>query len=87
MLWCMRTTIRLDDDLLHDAKRFAAESGRTLTALIEDALRELLARHERPKAQPRFKVKPLKMGGLRPGIDLNNSAELLDIMEANDEDA
>jgi Arc/MetJ family transcription regulator len=34
----MRTTIRLDDQLLAEAKRYASESGRTLTGLIEDAL-------------------------------------------------
>ena len=37
----MRTTIRLDDRLLAEAKQYAAESGRTLTGLIEDALREV----------------------------------------------
>ena len=35
----MRTTLRLDDALLHEGKRSAAKSGRILTALIEDALR------------------------------------------------
>ena len=36
----MRTTIRLDDDLLVEAKQRAARSGLTLTAVIEQALRE-----------------------------------------------
>lgn len=40
----MRTTIRLDEKLLKEAKRQAAESGMTLTAIIEDSLRERLAR-------------------------------------------
>ena len=31
----MRTTIRLDDRLLAEAKKYAAESGRTLTGLIQ----------------------------------------------------
>jgi len=34
----MRTTIHLPDDLLTSAKRAAADSNRTLTALIEEAL-------------------------------------------------
>ncbi len=78
----MRTTIRLDDRLLAEAKRFASETGRTFTALVEDALRETLARRESSQRLERFEVKPLNMGGLRPGIDLSNSAELLDIMES-----
>jgi len=40
----MRTTLQIDDNLMVQAKKLAAETGRTLTALIEDALREALAR-------------------------------------------
>ena len=40
----MRTTLRLDDQLFRDVKSVAAESGRTTTAVIEDFLREGLAR-------------------------------------------
>src|SRR5687768_8866442 len=39
MLRCMRTTVRLDEDLLHEVKRVAAEERTTLTALLEEALR------------------------------------------------
>ena len=46
MLRRMRTTIRLDDDLLREAKAYAAATDRTLTRLIEDALREALARRQ-----------------------------------------
>jgi metal-responsive CopG/Arc/MetJ family transcriptional regulator len=35
----MRTTVRLDPHLLAEVKRVAASSGRTLTSVIEDALR------------------------------------------------
>ena len=31
----MRTTVRLDDDLLRQAKALAPRTGRTLTAVIE----------------------------------------------------
>jgi predicted transcriptional regulator len=51
----MRTTIRLDENLLAEAKRYAAESGRTLTTVIEDALRTSLARRTR-----RSPKKPLR---------------------------
>ncbi|MFN0156329.1 MAG: type II toxin-antitoxin system VapB family antitoxin [Gaiella sp.] len=75
----MRTTIRLDESLLRDAKRRAAETGRTLTAVIEDALRRALA--ERPREQARQRVPTYGRGGLRPGIDLDDSSALLDAME------
>ncbi len=41
----MRTTVRLDDQLLLEVRRWAADTGRTITAVIEDALREVLARN------------------------------------------
>jgi len=77
----MRTTIRLDDQLLMEAKRLALQSGRTLTAVIEEALREALARRRKtPKAR---KARLITDGGkgLRPGVALDRNAELLDIME------
>jgi len=49
----MRTTVRLDDDLLRQTKTLAAQTGRTLTAVIEDALRETLARDRGRRARPR----------------------------------
>ncbi len=39
MISCMRTTIRIDDALLAELKTEAARSGKTLTAVIEDAVR------------------------------------------------
>jgi len=77
----MRTTIRLPDDLLKAAKKKAAEDGRTLTSMVEEGLRLALA--ERKPAR-RLKVTlPISSasGGTLPGIDLNNSADLLDKME------
>ena len=44
MLRCMRTTVNLDDQLLAEAKSLVRSSGTTLTAVIQDALRERLAR-------------------------------------------
>ena len=77
----MRTTIRLNEDLLAAAKDRALRTGRTLTAVIEDALRESLARQQKPPSARRVKLPTDGKGGVMPGVDLNNSAELLDIME------
>jgi len=45
----MRTTVRLDDDLLRRAKIRAAEEGVTLTALIERGLERVLAGEQKGK--------------------------------------
>jgi len=80
MLCCVRTTLQLDDHLVIEAKKRAAETGRTLTKLVEDALRVELARADAHQRAP-LRVKPVGEGGLLPGVDLDDSAALLDIME------
>ncbi len=78
----MRTTVRLDAHLLAAAKKRAAESGKTLTAVLDDALRESLARRSaHAKAKP-VRLKTFKGGGVRRGVDLDDSASLLDMMES-----
>jgi hypothetical protein len=84
----MRTTVRLEDALINQAKREAERRGETLTALIEQGLRLVLA-----QSRTRRQREPVKLtvseagGGLLPGIDLNDSAALLDIMELDIKDA
>jgi hypothetical protein len=77
----MRTTVRLDDQLLTEAKEQAARTGRTLTALLEDALRALLALENRPKPPRSRRLPTYGEGGLQPGVDLDNSADLQDLMD------
>lgn len=79
----MRTTVRLNERLLAEAKKYAAESGRTLTSVLEDALRETLARRRRTRERPKpVRLKTVKGDGVRPGVDLDDSAALLDLMES-----
>ncbi len=81
MLQCMRTTVRLRDDLLKRAKKRATEDGRTLTSLIEEGLTLVLAE---PKGARRRHVKPpvsKASGGVLPGVDLNRSSALEEVME------
>jgi Arc/MetJ family transcription regulator len=77
----MRTTIRLDDRLLAQAKRVAHDTGRTLTAVIEDALRAALARRRTGPKRGRVRLPTFNGDGLQPGVDLDDSSSLLDTME------
>lgn len=77
----MRTTINLDPALLADAKAHAQRSGKTLTALIEDALRERLARRNVAAAQAPIRLPTFGGNGLLPGVDLDNSEALRDLMD------
>lgn len=77
----MRTTIRLNDRLIVEAKHLAARSGRTLTAVIEEALREVLARRRDRAKRTRVRLTTVKGHGTLPGVDLDDTASLLDRME------
>ena len=74
----MRTTVRLDDGLLAAAKRHALDTGRTLTSLIEEGLRRVLA--ERPGPAARKRLPTFGSGGTLPGVDIDDSAALQDVM-------
>ncbi len=76
----MRTTIRLEEPLLRQAREEAARSGRTLTAFIEEALRERLARTARVAEPARVRSKTVGGPGPGAGVDLDDSAALLDLM-------
>ena len=80
----MRTTIRIDDDVLRGAKKLALETDRTLTAVIEDALREVLVRRSQPAKRRPVRLPTFGGEGLQPGVDLDDSAALLDLMEGTE---
>ncbi len=48
MLIYMRTTLVIDDELLRQAKRRAADRGVTVSDIVNDAIRELVREPVRP---------------------------------------
>src|SRR2546422_3499498 len=67
-----RATVRPGEDLLSEVKRLAAEERTALTALIEQALREMLARRKERRARPRVSLPSFKGRGLQPGVNLDD---------------
>ncbi|MEU7748834.1 DUF6364 family protein [Nonomuraea sp. NPDC049158] len=51
-----RTTVRIDEALLNEAKAYAARNGRSLTSVMEDALRQLLNRSTETADRPRVEL-------------------------------
>lgn len=80
----MRTTVRLNDALLTEAKKLAVDTGRTLTQVIEDSLRLALAQRQAKKKAAPIKLHTSGRGGLQPGVDLSNNAAVLDLMDEYD---
>lgn len=82
MLLCMRTTLDINDRLLAETKRLAAKRGVSLKAIVEEALRERL--HARGTDRRTNVRLPTYSGdGLQPGVDLTDSATLLEAMDAD----
>jgi hypothetical protein len=81
----MRTTVRLDPGLMAQAKKEAARRGESLTSLIERGLRLVLARPSNTQKKRRIHI-PVSAakGGTLPGVNLDDSAALLDLMEQQD---
>ena len=78
----MKTTLLLDDEVHRQAKQASARLGIPLTRFIEEAIRLKISTEEARRAEPVRKLPFCKSkGGLQPGIDLDNSAELLSILD------
>lgn len=78
----MRTTVRLDNSLLERARQEAERRGVTLTSLIEQGLQLVLRRPHRRPERPAVELPECRAGGgTLSGIDLDDSAALLDRMD------
>ena len=76
----MRTTLTLDADVARSLREEAARSGRPLKAVVNEALRAgLAARKSRPDR--RYRLKPVPLGGVLPGVDLDKALALADALE------
>jgi ribbon-helix-helix CopG family protein len=76
----MRTTIRIDDGLYREVKATAARSGRTIAAVLEDAVRRGL--HPDAGTDPsRYELSPLGALGLRPGVDLSSNTAVAEVLD------
>ncbi|WP_298329486.1 ribbon-helix-helix protein, CopG family [Haloactinopolyspora sp.] len=79
----MRTTVNLPDELYRAVRVKAAEEGRTVTSILEEALRKVLA--EAADERSAYRVRPLK-GDTTAADDLplDDNAAMRDLMEDDD---
>src|SRR4051812_25611914 len=66
-----RTTVRIDDQLLADAKAFAARHGRSLNSVMEDALRQMLSTAKTAGDRPKAELPVYGDPNGRPLIDMS----------------
>jgi len=79
MLFCMRTTLDINDELLRQVKRRAADEGTSLRAVIEGALRAHIGRPRRGKTY-RLRWRTEK-GRMRPAVRIEDRDALFDLMD------
>jgi hypothetical protein len=75
----MRTTLNLDDQLLISAKHRALDENVPLSQVVENALREALSKPR--KNRDAVSLITVAGSGLKPGVDLDNTRSLLDVMD------
>jgi hypothetical protein len=64
----MQTTLRLDDEIFRQAKSQAAARGISLTRLVEEAIREHLAKPAARPGRGRVRLPVSSASGLAPGF-------------------
>lgn len=81
MLSHMRTTIIVPDELYAEVRSRAARDGRTITSVIEEALRQHLRAEAAGAHRPPFRIDAIAGRGVQPGVDLDDNAALADLMD------
>ena len=76
----MHTTLTLDDDVAAKLKAEARRIGRPFREIVNEALRDRLASRRTTRQQP-FRVTARDLGDLKPGLSLDNIAELIEQVE------
>jgi Ribbon-helix-helix protein, copG family len=74
----MRTTISLDDRLLEKLKARAAQSGTTVSRLIEQAIRLMMRTPPRAKTGDRFDLVTFGAGGRFSTRNIDKTSSLLE---------
>jgi len=76
----MRTTLTLDDRIAKALKSIAHRSGKPFKLVVNETLQAGLAARETPRPRP-YRLKPVAMGGVVPGVDLNKALRLAAALE------
>jgi hypothetical protein len=77
----MRTTLTLDDDVAARLKAESRRAGRPFKEIVNETLRVGLASQRVAARRPAFKIAARDLGDVRPGLRLDNVAELIEEAE------
>lgn len=74
----MRTTITLDERLLAQLKRRAAEQGTSVSKLVEQAVRLLVRTPRGPAESPTFELVTFGAGGRFSPLNIDKTSALIE---------
>lgn len=77
----MRTTLTLDDDVAAKLKAESRRAGRPFREVVNETLRRGLVSRPTTSRRDKFNIKARDLGDLKPGLSLDNVAELLELAE------
>ena len=79
----MRTTLTLDDDVAAKLKAESQRAGRPFREIVNEMLRRGLENRRATAQRRAFKVSARDLGNLKPGLSLDNVAELIEHVEGS----
>ena len=79
----MRTTLTLDEDVAAKLKTEAQRAGRPFREIVNDMLRRGLENRRVTAQRQAFKVRAHDLGNIKPGLSLDNIAELIEHVEGS----
>lgn len=79
----MRTTLTLDDDVAAKLKTESQRAGRPFRDVVNETLRRGLESRRATAQRRPFKVTARDLGNLKPGLSLDNIAELIEHVEGS----
>jgi hypothetical protein len=79
----MRTTLTLGDDVAAKLRAESRRAGQSFKETVNETLRRGLASRRVAARRQAFKVAPRHLGDLRPGLCLDNVAELIEQAEGS----
>jgi hypothetical protein len=77
----MRTTLTLDDDVAVKLKTESQRAGRPFREIVNETLRRGLESRRATAQRRAFRVAARDLGNLKPGLSLDNIAELVEHLE------
>jgi hypothetical protein len=77
----MRTTLTIDDKVANELRKKAYQSGKSFKEVVNRTLQAgIQAEHGSPRSRP-LKIKPVSLGGVLPGINMDKALRLADEIE------